>query len=91
MRPMGISVHEAAAFCIGRRFMFSKNKLYYENLKELKRFGSIKQIAAAFKKLNNKTIYNLKKIPIEPKNYKSINKYTEAINTYYKLNKERIS
>ena len=84
MRPMGISVHEAAAFCIGRRFMFSKNKLYYENLKELKRFGSIKQIAAAFKKLNNKTIYNLKKIPIESKNYKNLTQYVNAVNNYIK-------
>ena len=91
MRPMGLSVHEAAAFCIGRRFMFSKNKLYYENLKELKKFGSIKQIAAAFKKLSNKTLYDLKNIPLESKNYKNLNQYVNAVNNYVKSNQERIS
>ena len=91
MRLMGISVHEAAAFCIGRRYLFSKNKLYYENLKELKKFGSIKQIAKDFKKLRTHYIYNLHKIPIDINNYKKLNKYIEAVNAYCKLNKESIS
>lgn len=89
MRRLGLSIHESAAMCIGRRFLLSQyddkgkiNKLYYENMLQYERFGSIKKISKAMKKLKIDTIYRLNKLPININNYKTIDKYVKAINDY---------
>lgn len=88
MADMGLSIHESAAFCIGRRYLFStydengKFQLYYENMNQYSRFGSIKSISKEFKKLSVNSIYRLKKIPINLDDYKKLNQYIKAVNDY---------
>lgn len=88
MAPMGLSIHESAAYTIGRRFMLNKKDkddktiLYYEDLKQYKRFGSIKKLAKHLNKLSVNTMYRLDKIPVKLDNYKTFNKYVEAVNEY---------
>lgn len=88
MAAMGLSIHESAAFCIGRRFMFkrrnNKNKpiLYYEDLGQYKRFGNISSVSKHFKKLSINNIYKLNNIQIDLSEYKSLAKYIKAVNDY---------
>ena len=89
MRRLGLSIHESAAMCIGRRFLLSEyddkgkvNKLYYEDMLEYKQYGTIKKISKAMKKLKIDTIYRLNKLPINIKDYKTIDKYVKAVNDY---------
>ena len=89
MAAMGLSIHESAAFCIARRFMFEgcrniKNKpiLYYEDLGKYKRFGNISKVSKEFKKLSVNTIYKLSKIPVKLNDYKKLSKYIKAVNDY---------
>ena len=89
MSRFGLSIHESAAMCIGRRFLLSDyddngkvKKLYYEDMLQYKEFGSIKKVSKAMKKLKIDTIYRLNKIPIKIKNYKTIDKYVKAVNVY---------
>ena len=89
MQRLGLSIHESAAMCIGRRFLFSNYddngnliKLYYENMLQYERFGTIKQISKAFQKLRTNDIYKLNKLPINIINYKKLNQYIKDINNY---------
>ena len=89
MSRFGLSIHESAAMCIGRRFLLSDyddngkvKKLYYEDMLQYKEFGSIKKVSKAMKKLKTDTIYRLNKIPIKIKDYKTIDKYVKAVNDY---------
>ena len=76
MQRLGLSIHESAAMCIGRKFLFSKYdngkiiKYYYENMLQYEKFGAIKQISKEFKKLRTNDIYKLNKLPIDIRNYK---------------------
>ena len=87
MAKYGMSTHESAAFCVGRRFLFSLfnkdgkvTKLYYENLGQYKRFGKIKTVAKAFQKLKTHNIFKLNNLKTQLKDYKKLNKYIEAVN-----------
>ena len=51
MRRLGLSIHESAALCIGRRFLLSKhdnknkvNKLYYENMLQYKQISIVTEV-----------------------------------------------
>ena len=89
MQRLGLSIHESAAMCIGRRFLLSDYddngkliKLYYEDMLQYEKFGTIKQISKSFKKLRTNDIYKLKKLPINITNYKKLNQYIKDINNY---------
>ena len=88
MAAMGLSIHESAAFCIGRRLMFKsrniKNQpvLYYEDLGKYKKFGAINVVAKSFKQLSINTIYKLHKIPVKINEHKKLTNYIKAVNDY---------
>ena len=86
----GMSIHESAAMCIGRRFLLSKynssgkvEKLYYENLLVYNKFGKIQKVGKEFKKLKCSNIYKLKKTPFDINKYKSLKRYIEDVNHYF--------
>ena len=88
MQRLGLSIHESAAMCIGRKFLFSKYdngkiiKYYYENMLQYEKFGAIKQISKEFKKLRTNDIYKLNKLPIDIRNYKKLKTYIKDVNNY---------
>ena len=92
MQRLGLSIHESAAMCIGRKFLFSKYdngkiiKYYYENMLQYERFGTIKQISKEFKKLRTNDIYKLNKLPIDIRNYKKLKTYIKDVNNYLYTN-----
>ena len=95
MRRYGMSIHESAAMCIGRRFLFSiyddNGKvidLYYENLLDYKRFGTIKYVSNQFKKMKHHNFYQIEKTPFDIKKYKSLKTYIDDVNHYFYNNGE---
>ena len=88
MQQMGLSIHEAASYTIGRRFMLNrtdengKTILYYENLNQYAHFGSIKKLSKDLNKLSVSTMYQLNKIPVKLNDYKTFSKYVKAVNDY---------
>ena len=80
MARYGLSIHESAAFCIGRKFLFStENKTYYERLDDFAKFGKIASVSKALKELKVKDFYILHKLPVYPSEYKTIQKYIKAV------------
>ena len=80
MRPLGISVHESAALCIGRRAMFSKvGATYYEDMKPYSHFGDVKSVSKAFRKLNLQEIYSLGSVKVNPNKYENVEDYITAV------------
>ena len=89
MQRLGLSIHESAAMCKGRRFLLSDYddkgkliKLYYENMLQYEQFGTIKQISKDFKKLRTNDIYKLNKLSINIKNYTKLKTYIKDVNNY---------
>ena len=96
MSQKGISIHESASMCIGRRYLFSEYKdgklikLYYEDMNKLNKF-SISKITKEFKKLKINDFYKLKKIKLNINDYKELNKYIKDIQKELEvLNKKSI-
>ena len=91
----GMSIHESAAMCIGRRFLLSEydqsgrvKKLYYENLLCYNKFGTIQKVGKEFKKLKYHNIYKLEKTPFYINKYNSLKRYIEDVNHYFYNNGE---
>ncbi|WP_405371759.1 IS200/IS605 family accessory protein TnpB-related protein [Phocaeicola sp.] len=88
MAAMGMSVHESAAYCIARRFQFSKLDkdgeliLFYEDLGKYNRFGKIKAVSKQFARMSRSTIYRLHKLPVDLNQYRNLSKYVTAVNNY---------
>ena len=103
MRKLGLSIHESAAMCIGRRYLFSKYDnndkliyLYYENMNQYNKYGTIKVISKHFSKIKTHNLYKLnninvkidekiinKKTNTEELKYKKLNKYIKDVNNYF--------
>ena len=80
MARYGLSIHESAAFCIGRKFLFSKERQpYCEHLEDFSKFGKIASVSKELKALKVKDFYFLHKLPIYQSEYKSIKKYMQAV------------
>lgn len=95
MRKYGMSIHESAAMCIGRKFLLSEydqsdrvKKLYYENLLCYNKFGTIQKVGKEFKKLRCHNIYKLERTPFDVNKYKSLKRYIEDVNHYFYNNGE---
>ena len=82
MARYGLSIHESAAFCIGRKFLFSKEKEpYYEYLEDFSKYGKIASVSKALKELRVKDFYILHKLPVYQSEHKTIKKYIQAVKT----------
>ena len=92
MRRFGMSIHESAAFCIGRKFLFSRRnkdgkitKYYYEKLDKYRKFGAktkyatIKKVSTPMKKLRVRDFYELHKLNAKIENYKTLQKYVNDV------------
>ena len=80
MARYGLSIHESAAFCIGRKFLFStENETYYEKLGDFAKFGKIASVSKKLKELKVKDFYILHKLPVRPSEYKTLQKYIQAV------------
>ena len=82
MARYGLSIHESAAFCIGRKFLFSKEKEpYYEYLEDFSKYGKIASVSKTLKGLKVKDFYILHKLPVYQSEHKKIKKYIQAVKT----------
>ena len=80
MARYGLSIHESAAFCIGRKFLFSTpSKTYYENLEQFSKYGKISTVSKQLKGLKVRDFYRLHKLKAKSDRFKTLKKYISAV------------